>query len=107
MDYNWSAAEPLLRPHDRFTRAMIKRDFETQLIDSASAQGVDIGHGLRALPVASNRYTVIFRQPSDHPNEVQVTAVVAAQTRGEHPAALRRKLEKAVSAESHGLIQLL
>lgn len=99
-DYDWSPAQSLLNPHDRFTRAEIKRDFQA-LHPQCSVQ---LDGELWATPVADNRYTVIWQLPE--PGHIEIKAVVASQYRGEQPEALRRKLQRVVEAESHGLISL-
>lgn len=99
---DWTAAEVLLRPFDRFTRADIVDDFPRQV---RRGEVYDLGEaGLKATPVADNRYTVVWRA---EPNgRTEVMAVAAAQYRGETPEALRRKLGRAVEAQSHGLVSL-
>ena len=101
--YSWSTeAKELLAMRDRFTRATIRKDFEANPEEEMVL--VDAGEGLYATPVADNRYAVIWKLLSN--NLAEVKAVVASQVQGESGPDLKRKLEKVVAAESHGLIKL-
>ena len=99
---DWTRAEPLLRPYDRFMRAEIERDFPYQVGHGGVV--VDLDEGLKATPVADNRFTVVWRWNAQQ--QPEVVAVAAAQFRDEKPADLRRKLEQVIEAQSHGRVQL-
>lgn len=92
-------ANLLMNPHDRFTRAEIRRDFDRL----RRSDSINLDSIWRVTPVADNRYLVLWHQPEQQPKEkVIVDAVIEAPYRGEEPDVLKQKMARCIIAESHG-----
>lgn len=98
-----SWAEKLLDKRDRYTRNAIRTEFERSPRERATA--LDAALGWYATPVASNRFTVVWRL-NESEGKAEVAAVFPTQFVGESPEQLKRQVMEAVEQESGGKVKL-
>lgn len=103
-------ARKLIGRRDRFIREDILKDFKERLEAfraHRSGDAIELDHGIYAMSVLDNRYTVVWQFDSANPDLVSILGILATQMTSDDKVALKQKLNRVAFAESNGAVAKL